>query len=69
MISFFSIVLLCYDINEENKMEKIKNMNEEIEKVKYYYDKISYLYKLNVISFSWNFFISIVLFVKFLIYL
>ena len=56
MISFFSIVLLCYDINEENKMEKIKNMNEEIEKVKYYYDKISYLYKLNVISFSWNLF-------------
>ena len=55
ILSFFSIILLCFDLNEEKKMEKLKKM-EEIEKVKYYYDKVSYLDNINVISFSWNLF-------------
>ena len=55
MLSFFSIILLCYDIKEEQNIEKLKKM-KEIEKVKYYYDKVSYLYKQNVISFSWYLF-------------
>ena len=55
IISFFSIILLIYDIKDEKTFEKINLMNQ-YQKVKYYYSKISYLNNANVLSFSWYLF-------------
>ena len=54
-IAFFSIILLFFDINDERKIEKINQLTEE-EKIQYYYSKVSYLNKSNILSFSWELF-------------
>ena len=50
-IAFFSIILLSFDINDEKKIEEINNL-DIYQKMKYYYNKVSYLNNSNILSFS-----------------